>query len=126
MPDYVVRRIIQGLNQFGKSARGSKILTLGVAYKKNSSDARESPAIRVVQSLAALGAQVETVDGHVPVEQVPTAARQVQLTVDSVRGADAVVVLTDHDDIDYALVEREARWVLDCRNRLSGPNIEVL
>ena len=55
-------------------------------------------------------------------EEVP----RVPLTADAVRSADAVILLTDHDDVDYGLVEREACWVLDCRNRLSGPNVEVL
>jgi UDP-N-acetyl-D-glucosamine dehydrogenase len=53
-------------------------------------------------------------------------ARAVPLTPVTVSQADAVVLLTDHDDVDYAMVEREARWVLDCRNRLSGPNVELL
>jgi UDP-N-acetyl-D-glucosamine dehydrogenase len=126
MPDYVVRRVIQGLNQFGKSVRGAKILTLGVAYKKNSSDARESPAARVVHLLDRLGAHVCAVDQHVPGEHVREEVPRVPLTADAVRSADAVILLTDHDDVDYGLVEREACWVLDCRNRLSGPNVEVL
>ena len=126
MPDYVVRRIVHGLNQLGRSVRGARVMVLGVAYKKNSSDARESPATRIVHSLAALGAQVRVVDALVATPHLPEEAVRVRLTADEARGADAVVVLTDHDDVDYGLVEREARWILDCRNRLSGANVEVL
>jgi UDP-N-acetyl-D-glucosamine dehydrogenase len=126
MPDYVVRRVEHGLNQLGRSVSGAQILILGVAYKKNSSDARESPATRIVHSLVALGAQVGVVDTLVAAWHLPEEAVRVRLTADEARSADAVVLLTDHDDVDYGLVEREARWILDCRNRLSGANVEVL
>jgi nucleotide sugar dehydrogenase len=126
MPDYVVRRVAQGLNQLGKPVRGARIVALGVAYKKNSSDVRESPAHRIVQLLTGLGAQVQAIDAHVPVRQVAADVSQTRLTADALRVADAVVILTDHDDVDYDLVAREARWVLDCRNRIAGPNVEVL
>ena len=123
MPDYVVQRIIQGLNRLGRPVRGSMILLLGLAYKKNSSDARESPATRVVR--LSLGARVRAVDEHVSTDHLARKLR-VRLTPDLLRSADAVVVLTDHDDIDYGLVECEARWILDCRDRLSGAKIERL
>lgn len=126
MPDHVVRRIVEGLNQFGRSARGSTVLLIGLAYKRNSSDARESPAARVVQLLLSMGANVEAVDSHVPVNYMAGRVRRRRLTVEAVRNAQAVVVLTDHDDLDYQLIEREAAWVLDCRNRLSGVNVESL
>jgi UDP-N-acetyl-D-glucosamine dehydrogenase len=126
MPDYVVRRVVEGLNRFGRAALGARVLLVGLAYKKNSSDARESPARHVARLLASLGAQVSIADHHVPEDdQCPGAAR-VAITADVLREADAVVVLTDHDGIDYELLEREARWVLDCRNRLSGPRVESL
>jgi UDP-N-acetyl-D-glucosamine dehydrogenase len=126
MPEYVVRRIIDGLNKVGRSVHGAKVLILGIAYKKNSSDAREAPATRVVHSLMALGAEVRAVDPLVAERRLAGEAVRVRLTADEVRDADAVVLLTDHDDVDYSLVEREARWVLDCRNLLSGANVELL
>jgi UDP-N-acetyl-D-glucosamine dehydrogenase len=126
MPDQVVQRIAQGLNRLGRPVRDSTILLLGLAYKKNSSDARESPATRVVHLLCQLGAQVRAVDGHVSEEHLAQEAVRIRATADAVREADAVVVLTDHDDVDYRLVEQEARWILDCRNRLSGANVEYL
>jgi UDP-N-acetyl-D-glucosamine dehydrogenase len=126
MPEYVVQRITQGLNRLGKPALGSRILMLGLAYKKNSSDARESPAIRVAELLMSLGSHVDAIDTHVPVDQSFGKIRRVPMTVGAVREADAVVLLADHDDLDYELVQREARWVLDCRDRLHGASIESL
>jgi UDP-N-acetyl-D-glucosamine dehydrogenase len=126
MPEHVVQRITQGLNRIGRPVRGSNVLVLGLSYKKNSSDARESPATHIVRLLRSLGAQVTSVDDHVPAEHLAQEARRVPLGTDVVRAADAVVLLTDHDAVDYSLVEREARWILDCRNRLSGANVEFL
>jgi UDP-N-acetyl-D-glucosamine dehydrogenase len=126
MPDHVVQRITQGLNRLGKPVRGSTILLLGLSYKRNSSDARESPATRVVHLLRALGAQVSAVDNRVSATHLADEVQRMQLTSDVVRAAEAVVLLTDHDDIDYKLVENEGRWILDCCNRLSGPNVEPL
>ena len=126
MPDHVIQLITQGLNRLGRPVRGSDVLLLGLSYKKNSSDARESPAIRIVQLLRALGAHVSAIDNHVPEEHLAQEVRRVRLDTDAVHRADAVVLLTDHDDVDYRLVEREARWILDCRKRLSGANVEFL
>jgi UDP-N-acetyl-D-glucosamine dehydrogenase len=126
MPDHVVQRITQGLNRLGRSVRGSTILLLGLSYKKNSSDARESPATRIVQLLGELGAHVSAFDDHVPAEHLAQQVCRIQMNAKALNKADAVVLLTDHDDVDYQLVEREARWILDCRNRLSGVNVEFL
>jgi UDP-N-acetyl-D-glucosamine dehydrogenase len=126
MPDYVARRVTEGLNRLGKPVLGSDVLLVGLAYKKNSSDARESPAAQIARLLASLGAQVSAADGHVPSDFLAEEVTRVSVTPDVVRAADAVVVLTDHDGVDYGLVEREARWVLDCRNRLSGAQVENL
>jgi UDP-N-acetyl-D-glucosamine dehydrogenase len=124
MPDYVVQRVAKGLNRLGKPLLGSKVLLLGLAYKKNSSDARESPATRVAQLLVSQGASVSAVDAHVPSGHLAELVSRVKLT--AVAAADAVVLLTDHDDLDFDLVQREAQWILDCRNRLVGANVEVL
>jgi UDP-N-acetyl-D-glucosamine dehydrogenase len=126
MPDYVVQRVAQGLNRLGKPLRGSQILLLGLAYKKNSSDARESPATRVARLLGTQGATVSAVDAHVEPDHLAEVVTRLSLTAGSVAAADAVVLLTDHDDLDLALVGRQARWVLDCRNRMTGANVENL
>ncbi|MEV8475398.1 nucleotide sugar dehydrogenase [Streptomyces sp. NPDC051173] len=128
MPHYVVQRLVEALNQRQRSANGSRVLLLGLAYKRNSGDARESPALRVAELLLRTGAQVRAVDPHVR-ETAPVDPRvtRVELTDGELAAADAVVVLTDHDDFDYAAVERHARLVLDCRRRLRpGADIEIL
>ncbi|MDX2545675.1 nucleotide sugar dehydrogenase [Streptomyces sp. WI04-05B] len=128
MPEYVARRISDLFNERRRSVNGSRILLLGLAYKKNTSDARESPALRISQLLLDMGAQVRAADPHV-VESLPVDSRlvRVELTPDELTAADVVVLLTDHDSFDYDLVTEHAPFVLDCRRRLSsGPTIEVL
>jgi UDP-N-acetyl-D-glucosamine dehydrogenase len=127
MPDYVVRRLIDALNRRQRSVSGSRILLLGLAYKKNTGDARESPAVRVVQLLRQMGAEVRVADPHVvePVHGAPDLT-MVMPTAEEVRSADAVVLLADHDEFDYDLILGEARYLLDTRRRLHGPTVEVI
>ncbi len=127
MPDYVVRRLIDVLNRRQRSVSGSRILLLGLAYKKNTGDARESPAVRVVQLLRQMGAEVRVADPHV-VEAVHGASdlTMVSVTAEELRSADAVVLLADHDEFDYDLIQAQAPCVLDTRRRLHGPTIEVI
>ncbi|MEU8820391.1 nucleotide sugar dehydrogenase [Actinoplanes sp. NPDC048796] len=127
MPDYVVRRLMEALNRRQRSVSGSRILLLGLAYKKNTGDARESPAVRVVQLLRQMGAEVRVADPHV-VEAVHGADDLTMVTADAeeVRAADAVVLLADHDEFDYDMIGREASCLLDTRRRLSGDTVEVI
>jgi UDP-N-acetyl-D-glucosamine dehydrogenase len=127
MPDYVVRRLLLALNKCGRSAKGARILLLGLAYKKNTGDARESPAIRIAELLLQLGAQVRAADPLVTEAAIigPPIAR-VDATPEEVAAADIVVVLTDHDVFPFAEIGRHARYVLDCRRVLAGPNVETL
>jgi UDP-N-acetyl-D-glucosamine dehydrogenase len=127
MPDYVVRRLIAGFNERERAVKGSRILLLGLAYKKNTSDARESPALRVANLLLDMGADVHAADPHV-VEKVHVDDRLVRVdaTTDEIAAADAVVLLADHDVFDLDEVVRSARYVLDCRRRVTGPNVETL
>jgi UDP-N-acetyl-D-glucosamine dehydrogenase len=124
MPDYVVRRLVHALNRMGKPVRGSRVLLLGLAYKRNTADARTAPGMAIAQSLAELGADVRVADPHMRAEHVPFPL--VEPTADEVADADAVVLVTDHDAFDYELVAKRARFVLDTRNRIAGPNIESL
>jgi UDP-N-acetyl-D-glucosamine dehydrogenase len=126
MPDYVVQRVAAGLNRCGLAVRGARILLLGLSYKKNSSDVRESPATDVARRLTALGASVSAADDQVPTSHLSDSVCRVSLTSSAICEADAVVLLTDHDAFDFDLVQREARWVLDCRNRITGANVERL
>jgi UDP-N-acetyl-D-mannosaminuronic acid dehydrogenase/UDP-N-acetyl-D-glucosamine dehydrogenase len=118
MPDHVVGRATEMLNRRGLPVLGSRLLLLGLAYKKNSGDARESPAIRVASLLAELGADVRATDPHVDPALVPAAVRLVALDETEVAAADLVVVLVDHDQFPRDTVARHARAVLDTRRWL--------
>jgi UDP-N-acetyl-D-glucosamine dehydrogenase len=118
MPDYVAKRLMMALNDQGKALKGSRVLALGLAYKRNTGDARESPAVRVISELVALGARVSVTDPYVTSPAGALGVELVALTESAVAEADAVVLLTDHDDFDYELVNRKARYVLDTRARL--------
>jgi UDP-N-acetyl-D-glucosamine dehydrogenase len=126
MPDYVVRRLVVALNRRQRALNGSRVLLLGVAYKRNTSDARESPAVRVVQQLLTLGAAVRVADPYVADRQLDSKVVLVEPTPDELAAADAVVLLTDHDSFDYDAVGRHARYVLDTRNRMRGETVEQL
>ena len=126
MPDYVVRRLTVLLNRLRKPVNGSRILLLGLAYKRNSSDARESPALAIADRLLALGADVAAADPHVLEAGVSERVSRVECRPEEVRKADVVVLLTDHDEFDYAMVSAEAASVFDTRRRMSGPTVESL
>ena len=127
MPDYVVRRLVVALNRFRKSLNGSRVLLLGLAYKRNTGDARESPAHRVAELLLSLGSDVTAADPLVLSEQLDSRIRLVDLTEEEIDAADAVIVLVDHDAFDLDLVAARSRYVLDTRHRLApAPNIEFL
>ncbi len=126
MPDYVVRRLTVALNRERRAVNGSRVLLLGLAYKRNTGDARESPALVVAERLLALGAQVRAADPHIGARGIDARVRRVEATPDEVAAADAVVLLVDHDAFDLASVERHARYVLDTRHRLQGSRVEHL
>lgn len=126
MPDHVVWRITRGLNDRGKSVNGSRVLQLGLAYKKNTGDIRESPALAIARSLQGLGARVAAVEPHTDPYLLPPDITCVELTEAEIRAADVVVVATDHDTFDYPLVEQAGAYVLDTRNRCHGDRVEVL
>ncbi|RMF72373.1 MAG: nucleotide sugar dehydrogenase [Acidobacteria bacterium] len=117
MPMHVVHRLTELLNDRGLPLKGSRILALGVAYKRDCADTRESPAIDVMTLLAERGARLSWYDPHVsefsldgtPVERVP-------LTAESVAAHDVVLILTDHSGVDYRLVVDNAQLVFDTRN----------
>ena len=120
MPDYVVQRVTAGLNQVQRSVNGSRILLVGLAYKKNTGDSRESPAMRVAELLHGLGACLSAVDPHVEPHRIPDHIALVDLTQGAVDRSDAIVVLTEHDGLDYSLVTSAPCYVLDTRRRLNG------
>lgn len=127
MPDHVVRRIGLGLNAKRRSVNGSRILLLGLSYKKNTGDARESPSVRIAQLLASMGAEVLGADPHV-VEAMPidNLVRRVDATPEVLAAADAVVLLTDHDAFDVDEIVSHAKLILDCRHRVKGSHVQYL
>lgn len=130
MPQVVVERISRLLNKQSSSIRGSKILVLGVSYKKNVRDTRESPSLTIIERLSALGAKVEYHDPHVPQFKIDgRTLRSTRLTRDKLKNYDLIVILTDHEAVDYARVAAARVPVLDTRNatkRLSGSHLHRL
>ncbi len=123
MPHFVVGKIIDALNRFKKSVNGSKVLILGVAYKKDISDVRESPAIDILQLLSKKGAKLSYCDPHVPVlDEHGMRMKAEPFSAATLRKADCVVVVTDHSGFDYRLVARESKVIVDARNALKGKN----
>jgi UDP-N-acetyl-D-glucosamine dehydrogenase len=125
MPDYVVRRLVVGMNHRGLAIKGLRVLLLGFAYKKNTGDARETPALSIARQLLGLGAHVSVADPHVDDGQLPDGVDRVDAIADELSRSDAVVLLVDHEAFDLDAVAR-APYVLDCRHRLHGPNVEHL
>jgi UDP-N-acetyl-D-glucosamine dehydrogenase len=117
MPDHVVERTAYALNNRSKSVRGSRVLVLGVAYKRDIDDLRESPALEVIEGLRERGAHVRVCDPHVgPFRVGGEEFRPVPLTPKELKAADVVVITTDHSCFDWASVVRNARLVVDTRN----------
>jgi UDP-N-acetyl-D-glucosamine dehydrogenase len=123
MPAFVVSRLAGALREQKRTLRGAKVLILGIAYKKNIDDVRETPAAEIIRILHRRGASVSYHDPHVPVfpsmRRYRFALRSVRLTRGALRDADAVVIVTDHDAIDYNLVAHHARLIVDTRNALA-------
>jgi UDP-N-acetyl-D-glucosamine dehydrogenase len=121
MPEVVVERVTEALNVQGKSLRDSRILLLGVSYKRDVGDVRESPALKVFDRLHRKGAQVSYHDPHVPtcVNGVGPIA-SVALDDAAVAHSDCVVILTDHSGLPYDSLIRNARAVVDTRNVMRG------
>jgi UDP-N-acetyl-D-glucosamine dehydrogenase len=124
MPDYVVSRLTRALNRDSRPVNGARILLLGLAYKRNTGDVRESPGLAIAHRLKSLGANVVVTDPHVAPST--TTFPMVDLTPDEVKLSDAVIVVTDHDNFDYRMIGSCARYVLDTRNRMRGSGVESL
>ncbi len=121
MPALVVEKVARALNDERKAVNGSRVLVLGVAYKKNIEDMRESPALDVIRLLEARGATVEFHDPHIATfREEGHTFTGVDLSDDTLRNSDAVVIVTDHDAINYQRVVDLAPVVVDARNATKG------
>jgi len=119
MPEFWVRKLSEALNGQGKAVRGAAVLVLGVAYKRDIDDIRESPALDIIRLLKGQGARVTYSDPHVPrFREDGTEFRSVELTPEAVAAADCVMIVTDHTSVDYRMIKRTARLVVDTRNAL--------
>ena len=117
MPEYWVEKVVSALNDHQRSVRGSTILVLGVAYKRDIDDLRESPALDVIRLLERMGATVRYHDPFIPeLHEEEFSLASTPLTAETVRAADCVVIVTDHTKLDYAMVAREARALVDTRH----------
>lgn len=120
MPEYCVKRVSQTLNDHRKSLRGSQILILGVSYKKNVDDMRESPALEIIEHLTKQGASVKYHDPYVPkLSFNGFKLKSVPLTSSAIRKSDLILILTDHSTVDYEKVVKHSRLIFDTRNALS-------
>ncbi|MBA3658420.1 MAG: nucleotide sugar dehydrogenase [Gemmatimonadales bacterium] len=119
MPIFWTRKVSEALNGVGKAVRGATVLVLGVAYKRDVDDIRESPALDIIRLLEGQGARVTYHDPHVAsFREDGHEYRSAPLTSESVAAADCVMVVTDHRSVDYAMVQRHARVVVDTRNAM--------
>jgi len=117
MPEFVAQKTMRILSDRGLGLRGARILALGVAYKADLDDPRESPSAEVMRLLAGRGAELQYHDPHIPrFQEHGLDLRSRDLTTEELRRADLVLILTDHSQVDYARVVAEAKVVLDTRN----------
>lgn len=125
MPEYVLSKLMDGLNEQGKPVKNSKILVLGIAYKKNVDDMRESPAVEIMELIESMGGIVAYSDPHVP--EFPEMREHnfdlvsEQVSAKTLPQFDAVVLATDHDRFDYDLIRKYANLIIDSRGKFRGP-----
>ncbi len=121
MPDYVISKVLMALNSQSKAIKGSRVLVLGIAYKKNVDDMRESPSIVLIERLRTLGAEVEYSDPHVPVFEsyhgVHFGLKSLILEPKVLSNFDCILLATDHDKFDYAMIDSSAKLIVDSRGR---------
>ncbi len=130
MPEYVLSKLMDGLNDSGKALKGSRILVLGIAYKKNVDDMRESPSVEIMELIEAKGGIVAYSDPHVPVfpkmREHHFELSSEALTADNLASFDAVVLATDHDKFDYQLIAQHARLIVDSRGKYRAPAEHII
>ncbi|WP_158380275.1 UDP-N-acetyl-D-glucosamine 6-dehydrogenase [Candidatus Williamhamiltonella defendens] len=121
MPEYVVRKLADGLNERSQALKGSKVLVLGISYKKNVGDMRESPSVQIMELLKAKGCAIAYSDPHVPVfpkmREHDFNLKSETLSRENIGSFDAVLLTTDHDKFDYELIKVASRLIIDSRGK---------
>ena len=129
MPAYVIEKTMDALNDMGKPLKGSKALVLGIAYKKNVDDMRESPSVEVMELLRAKGAVVHYSDPFFPsfpeMRKHTFPLHSVDLTPETIAEFDVVILTTDHDSFDYELIASQSQLVIDTRGRFN-PGVQIV
>jgi len=130
MPDYVISKVASALNLDKKAINGSRILVLGIAYKKNVDDMRESPSVMLMEKLRDLGAEVSYSDPHLPVfpkmREHHFELSSVPLTAENLSAYDCVLLATDHDKFDYELIKQNAKLIIDSRGRYLASSDHII
>lgn len=130
MPSYVMKKIALALNERQRSIKGSKILILGIAYKKNIDDMRESPSVHLMEKLRDDGAVLQYHDPHVPVfpkmREHKFDLKSVPLTAETLAAQDCVILTTDHDRVDYDLVFKQSKLIVDTRGKFRVPAPHII
>lgn len=130
MPEWVIGKVTEGLNSHCKSIKNSKILVLGIAYKKNVDDMRESPSVAIMELLRDKGAIIEYSDPHVPVfpkmREHYFNLRSIHITAESLRSYDCVIIATNHDRFDYELLKTHAPLLVDTRGVYSKTEANII
>ena len=126
MPRWVVQKVADALNEKEKAIKGSKILILGLSYKKNIDDTRESAAVEIMALLEEKGAHIAYSDPHVPVfprkRDYSFDLQSIPLTAENIASYDCIIIATDHDAFDYELLLEHSQLIVDTRGRLLGHN----
>ncbi|MDH1535212.1 UDP-N-acetyl-D-glucosamine 6-dehydrogenase [Pseudomonas chengduensis] len=130
MPEYVLGKLMDGLNDRGQALKGSRILVLGIAYKKNVDDMRESPSVEIMELIQAKGGIVAYSDPHVPsfpeMREHHFDLSSEVLTAENIASFDAVVLATDHERFDYELIRAHARLIVDTRGKYRIPHANII
>lgn len=130
MPEYVVSKLVEGLNNEGKALKSSKVLVLGIAYKKNIDDMRESPALEIMKLVQERGSDIAYSDPHIPQfhghGEYQFQLDSQQLSPESLASYDAVVLATDHDRFDYPMISRYSQLLVDSRGKFREAAANVI
>ena len=130
MPKYVIEKVEFALNGINKFIKGSKILILGLAYKKNVDDTRESPSFVIIDMLIKMGAEVQYSDPYV--KKLPKTRKHdfklssVDLNPENIKGFDVILIAADHDIFDYKMIEKHAKMIVDTRGVFQTHNPKII